>query len=157
VPFGRSGAASGSVGLARNSAVRRSAPLDAARTAHPLDPVVTGGGALGQNRACLLRAHDRQRCRSGFPARTIVTALGRVLEEPGQVGLDGKPWLQRIDRGSGDDIGRVDEAFLAPDHSRRHALLDDHLEEAPEDRQPGPVANAGAAGVVGERLGQTEA
>ena len=54
-------------------------------------------------------------------------------------------------------LGGVDVEFLAPDQPRRDALLDDRLEEAAEDRQPVALADAGEAGVVGQRLGQVVA
>jgi len=71
-----------------------------------------------------------------------------------EMGRGRKPWRQRIDRRIRLNAGRIDDAFLAPDQSCGEALLDDDLEKATEDRQPGPFADAGQAGVVRERLRQ---
>jgi hypothetical protein len=71
--------------------------------------------------------------------------------------LDGETRLERIEIGVGRDLGRVDVELLAPDQTCLHALRDDRLEEAAEDLQPVPLADAGQTGVVGKRLGQVVA
>jgi hypothetical protein len=84
------------------------------------DPIVAVGGALGQISAGLLRYRDWQVRRPGLPTRVIV-AIGFLVEEPGEVGLDGKPWLERVNRGIGIDIGRVDGPTPSPRPNRlRH-------------------------------------
>jgi len=68
---------------------------------------VTVGGALGQLSSCLVRQHDRQGERLILSA-VLITMVSSVIitailastfldEEPGEVRLDGKPWLQRIE------------------------------------------------------------
>ena len=147
------------------------APVGAARrvavgAAGLPDPVVAGGGALGQGGARLVRQRDRQRRRRVAPASrsgSPPSAGHRRHPSPsaaksrGEVGLDGEARLERVERGVGRDLGRVDVELLAPDQPRRDALLDDRLEEAAEDVQPVALADAGQAGVVGQRLGQVVA
>ena len=85
---------------------------------------------------------------------SVVLASEFLVEEPGEMRLNGEPWLQRVERGIDRDVGRVALQLFAPDQSGRDALLDDHLEEATKNRYPVPFANAGQARMVGELLAQ---
>ena len=62
------------------------------------------------------------------------------------MGLDGEARPQRGERGVGLDLGGVDVELAAPHQARVRALLGDGFEEAPEDVQPVPLADAGEAG-----------
>jgi hypothetical protein len=139
-----------------DAAVRPAGPCPI-RSPHLPDPVVPVGGTFGQISTRLLRQRDghmRQSTRS--PARVIVVsfALAAFLEELSEVRLDGKPWVQRVDRRIGVDVGRVDRPFFPTHQSGRDALVNHRLEEPAQDRQAVPLADAGEAGVVGERLRQ---
>ncbi len=107
---------------------RREAAPETARGTGRLSTSETGG-------------KRRHRPSSRFLANTgvIVVAIVAFVEEPSKVRLDDKPRLQRIDRCVGLDIGRVDEAFVVPNESRRDALFDDRLEERSEERNPVPL------------------
>jgi hypothetical protein len=66
------------------------------------------------------------------------------------VGLDGEARRDRVQRGVRRDLGGVDIELVPPDQPRRDALLDELLEEPPEDVKSVAVAQGGEAGVVGE-------
>jgi len=161
------GEASGSVGLTRKSAGRRSCPLVASRSglAGLPDPVGArgrSGGGVGLGR---LRQFNRQRRRRGrvVVVGVVVVTTSRVIsrlplgEEAGKVGRDGEARRDRVERGVRRDLGRGEIELLAPDQARVDALRDDRLEEAAEDIEPVAVPEAGEAGMVGERLGQVGA
>ena len=59
---------------------------------------------------------------------------------------------QGIDGGVGLDLGGVEEELLAPDEAGLLAQVDDLSEEAREELDAEPLADAGEAGVVGQGL-----
>jgi len=144
------------------------APIRTARpgaigTPRLADPVVAFGGGRGELGARLVRQRDRQK-RGIAPSALPILVCPRVVairaggsEKPREVGFDGEARLERIERGIGRDVGRVDVELLPPHQTRRHARFDDRLEEAAEDVQSGAVAQAGEAGLVREPLRQVVA
>jgi hypothetical protein len=63
-----------------------------------------------------------------------------------------EPRHQGIRRGVAGDPGGVGEDLLPPDEARLLAQVDHVLEEAAEDGEPEPLADAGEAGGVRQRL-----
>ena len=115
------------------------------------DPVVAGRAPARPGPTRLLRQVDRRiararRCRPR-PDRHVRVAVVTVIvggEELGEVRLDGEAGLQRGERRIGGDLRGVEVQFLAPDQSRREALLHDRLEEAAEDVESIPLAGCGS-------------
>ena len=127
------------------------------RSPHLPDPVVPVGGTFGQISTRLLRQRDghmRQSTRS--PARVIAVsfALAAFLEELSEVRLDGKPWVQRVDRRIGVDVGRVDRQFFPTHQSGRDALVNHRLEEPSEDGYAVALPDPRQAGMIGKHLAQ---
>jgi hypothetical protein len=130
-------------------------------TARVRDPVVPPRSAVREIGLRLLRQRDRQ------PHQLVVAFTGqstasvalvfRRREELGAMRCNGEPRSAGGQRRSGRHLRGVDVQLLAPDQSRDGALLHDGLEEAAEDRPPVAFPDAGAARMVGERLGQVVA
>jgi hypothetical protein len=66
--------------------------------------------------------------------------VGRVIgEQLAELRLDREAGRDRVEGGVGLHLGGVEVQFLAPDQAGLAALLDDRLEEAPEDGQAVPL------------------
>jgi len=79
------------------------------------------GGALGQIGTGGVRYRNREGRRSGRSIRGV--AVIGFLKEPGEMRLDGKARLERVDRCVGRDVGRVDGPALDPKPTRRRRIV----------------------------------
>ena len=59
---------------------------------------------------------------------------------------------ERVHGGIGAHFGRIEDQLVAPNESRVNTLLDNRLEEAPEDRQAQPGTNPAERGMVRQRF-----
>ena len=77
---------------------------------------------------------------------------GNERRQVGLHGLDVEARQHRIVVGIGFHLGAIEIQFLTPDQASLLALLDDVLEETPEGVHAIAVADAGQAGMIGQRL-----
>ena len=96
---------------------------------------------------------ERHATRAGGPVHRWI--IGKILLA--KAGTGGEARHERVEIGSGPHCGAIDDERFAPHQARVLAEAHHVVEEAREDGQVPPLADAGEAGVIGQRLVQSVA